>query len=143
MLLLCLIRLETPLIGGNAVNALERYELIRPILNREKTPQQVHQETNVPLSTIHRYLSRFRQGGGQIESLADKGHAIHSHPKWLTDEEGDLVVCYKLQHPHESTRQIAFGLAQAGILQIHDRTVAKILKERRLPPLFPTIRQRN
>jgi hypothetical protein len=53
------------------------------------------------------------------------------------------VVCYKLHHPHESTRQIAQGLAQAGILKIHDRTVANILQERRLTPPFFSIRSQS
>lgn len=125
------------------MNAIQRYELIRPILNHEKTPQQVHLETHIPLSTIYCYLERFRQGNGDIERLTDKSHAIHSHPKWLTDEDKDQVVCYKLQHPHESTRQIAQGLAQAGILKIHDRTVANILQERRLTPPFFSIRSQS
>lgn len=118
------------------MKALQRYELIRPILTHEKTVQQVHQETHIPLSTIYCYLSRFRFGNGQIESLADQSHAIHSHPNWLPDEDKDQVVLYKLHHPHQSTRQIAAGMREAGILHLHDRTVANILRERRLPPPF-------
>jgi len=38
------------------VKAIQRYELLRPILNKEKTPQQVSKELNVPLSTIYYYL---------------------------------------------------------------------------------------
>lgn len=64
------------------MDTLQRYELIRPILNQEKTPKVVHQETGIPLSTIYWILSRFREGG--IKGLENKSHAIHSHPKWLT-----------------------------------------------------------
>jgi len=53
------------------VKAIQRYELLRPILNKEKTPQQVSKELNVPLSTIYYYLKRFQDGGENIESLAD------------------------------------------------------------------------
>ena len=72
------------------MDTLQRYELIRPILNQEKTPKQVHQETDIPLSTIYWMLKRFREGG--LKGLADKSHAIHSHPKWLTEEDKDKVV---------------------------------------------------
>jgi len=39
------------------VNAIQRYELIRPILKKEKTPDQISKETDVPLSTIYYYLN--------------------------------------------------------------------------------------
>ncbi|MBI1930093.1 helix-turn-helix domain-containing protein [Candidatus Poribacteria bacterium] len=119
------------------MDTLERYELIRPILNREKTPKAVHQETGIPLSTIYWYLKRFREDG--IEGLADQSHAIHSHPKWLTEADKDQVVDFKRQHPHLTTRQIATALSEAGILEIHETTVAKILKARGFsPPFFST-----
>jgi transposase len=118
------------------MDMLERYELIRPILNQEKTPKAVHQETGTPLSTIYWVLKRFREGG--IEGLADKSHAIHSHPKWLTDEDKDKVVRFKGLNPHLTTRQIATALSEAGILEIHDTTVAKILKAHGVSsPFFP------
>lgn len=74
------------------MNAIQRYELIRPILRKEKKPNQVSKETDVPLSTIYYYLKRFQDGGGNIENLADKTHAIRSNPKWLTQEKQDKVV---------------------------------------------------
>jgi len=118
------------------VNALQRYELIRPILKSEKTPKQVSEETGVPLSTIYYYLKLLRESGGDIKSLEDKSHTIHSHPKRLTRADKDKVAQYKLQHPHLSSRQITEALAQEGILQIHDRTVANILRERGLTTPF-------
>ncbi len=75
------------------MGTLQRYELIRPILNREKTPKVVHQETGIPLSTIYWVLSRFLLGG--IKGLANKSHAIPSHPKWLTEKDKDKVVHFK------------------------------------------------
>jgi transposase len=116
------------------VNALQRYETIRPILKGEKTPKQVNEETGVPLSTIYYYLKLLR--GRDIKSLEDKSHAIHSHPKRLNREDKDKVAQYKLQHPHLSSRQITEALAQEGILQVHDRTVANILRERGLTTPF-------
>ncbi len=71
------------------MNAIQRYELIRPILKHEKTPKQVSEETNIPISTIYRYLKRYRESGGDIESLADKSHANQSHPKWLERKDKD------------------------------------------------------
>ena len=121
------------------MDSLQRYEIIRPILKGEKTPKQVSEETGVPLSTIYYYLKLLRESGGDIKSLEDKSHAIHSHPKRLTQEDKDKVALYKLQHPHLSSRQITAVLAQEGILQIHDRTVANILRERGLTtPLLST-----
>ena len=121
------------------MNVTQKYELIRPILKHEETPKQVSEEKDAPLSTIYYYLKRLREGGGSMESLADKSHAIHSHPRWLTQEGKDKVVQYKLQHPHLSSRQIAKGLAKEDILQINYHSVADILKERGLAtPFFPT-----
>ncbi len=118
------------------MNTLQRYEIIRPILKGEKTPKQVSEETNVPLSTIYYYLKRFREGDGSIESLADRSHANSSHPNWLTQEDKNKVVLYRLQHSHLSSRQIAKALAEEDILQINYHSVADILKERGLDTPF-------
>jgi transposase len=121
------------------VNTIQRYELIRPILQGEKHPKQVSEEKSVPLSNIYRYLKRLREGNDDMESLADKSHANLSHPRWLTKEDKDKVIQYKLQHPRLSSRQIAKALVQEGILQIRYRAVASILKERGLAaPFFST-----
>ena len=63
---------------------IQRYELIHPILQGEKTVQQVHQETQVPIPSLYRYLKRFREGNGQLESLADKSHAPHLRHMWIS-----------------------------------------------------------
>ncbi len=121
------------------MNATQKYELIRPILKGEKTSQQASEETGVPLSTIYYYLKRFHEGGGNIESLADKSHANHSHPRWLTQADKEKVIQYKLQHPHLSSRQITEALAGEGNLKIHYRTVVNMLKEHGLTaPFFST-----
>lgn len=121
------------------MNMLQRYEIIRPILKGEKTPKQVSEETKIPLSTIYYYLKRFREGDGNIESLADRSHANSSHPNWLTQEDKNKVVLYRLQNSHLSSRQIAKGLAEEDILQISYHSVADILKERGLDtPLLST-----
>ena len=121
------------------MNATQKYELIRPILKGEKTPEQASKETGIPLSTIYYHLKRFQEGGGNMESLAAKSHANQSHPRWLSQEDKDKVIQYKLQHPHLSSRQMAKSLAQEGILKIHDRTVSNILKEHGLTaPFFST-----
>jgi transposase len=129
--------------GGNAVNATQEYELIRPILKQERTPKQVSEETGVPLSTIYYYLKRLREGGGNMESLADKSHAIHSHPKRLTQEDKGKVIQYKVCHPHLSSRQIAEALAKGNILQTNYHSVADILKERGLTTPFFSISHQN
>ena len=71
------------------MNAVQKYELIRPILKSEKSPKQVSEEKEVPSSNIYRYLKRFQEGDGKMESLADKSHANQSHPRWLTQEDKD------------------------------------------------------
>ena len=118
------------------MNATQKYELIRPILKGEKTPKQVSEEEEVPLSNIYRYLKRLREGGEDMESLAVRSHANQSHPRWLSQEDKDKVIQYKLQHPHLSSRQMARALAKEDILEIHDRTVSNILKERGLTAPF-------
>ena len=121
------------------MNATQKYDLIRPILQGEKTPKHTSKETGIPLSTIYYLLKRFQEGGGNIESLSSKSHANQSHPIWLSQEDKDKVIQYKLQHPHLSSRQMAKSLAQEGILKIYDRTVSNILKEHGLTaPFFST-----
>ena len=118
------------------MTATQRYELIRPILLGEKTVEEIHKETDIPISTIYRYLARYREGSGQVESLADKSRAPLSNPSWCTEQEKDLVVEYKLAHPEKSLRTIAKELALAEILHISYRTVKNILSERRIPDDF-------
>ena len=118
------------------MNAIQKYELIRPILRQEKTPRQVSKEKNIPLVTIYRYLKRFRKGNEDMESLTDKSHAIHKHPKWFSRKDKEKVVQYKLQHPHLSSRQIAESMSKEGILQISYHSVSDILKERGLSAPF-------
>lgn len=114
------------------MTATQRYELIRPILDREKTVEQVHKETSVPVPSIYRYLKRYKEG----ESLADKSRAPRSNPHWFTEEEKDQVVAYKLAYPEKSVRQIAKDLSEAETLHISYRTVANILTNRRIPAEF-------
>ena len=109
---------------------IQRYELIRPILVGEKTVQQIHQQTSVPVSTLYRYLCRFRESNGQVESLADKSHASDAHPKWLTEADKNMVVAYKLAHPEKSAVQIVTELTETGSLQISARSIVNILKAR-------------
>ena len=125
------------------MNIIKKYELIRSILKREKSPEQVSKETKTPLSTIYHYLNKFRKGSENIEDFADNSHASHSRPKWLTQENKDKVVQYKLQHPHLSSRQIAKALTKEGILQISNHSVADILKECGLSTPFLSIRHLN
>jgi transposase len=121
------------------MDAKERYELIRPILDNQKTVHQVHQDSGISDRTLRRYLKRFREGGQQIESLADKSSAAHSHPKWFTTEQKELVVEYKLQNPPMSARQIAKDLETQGILRINNHSVSNILKAHELTqPFFST-----
>jgi transposase len=120
------------------MDATQRYELIRPILLKEKTVQQVHAESGVSISTLRRYVHRIRESGGQVESLADRPSVSHFHPKWLTVEHKDLVADYKQNHPHKSSRQIAADLTESGVLSISYRSVLNILSERRIAsPFFP------
>ena len=120
------------------MDATQRYELIRPILHHEKTPSQVHEETGVPLSTLYDYLKRFREGGEQIESLADRSNAPKNHPNWLTETQKQIVVAYRQQHPHKSARQIAEELTEADIVSINYHSVADILNAYHVPAPFLT-----
>ena len=43
------------------MNATQKYKLICPVLNGEKTPKQASEEIGIPLSNIYRYLKRFRE----------------------------------------------------------------------------------
>jgi len=109
---------------------IQRYELIRPILQGEKRVSDVHDETDIPIRTLYRYVKRFRQSSGQLESLADKSRAPHTRPKLFTETDKDLVINYKLNHPDISVRQIASELTQSGTLSINYPSVADILKQR-------------
>jgi predicted transcriptional regulator YheO len=118
------------------MDPIKRYERIRPIITGEKTVSEVEQESGLSSRTLYRYLKRFREGNENFESLRDKSHAIHSHPKWLTDDEKAKVIRYQLENPSKSTRQIAQDLNTQGILEISYRTVANILTEGHLQKPF-------
>jgi len=118
------------------LKATDRYELIRPILQQEKTVKDVCTETEISISTLYRCLKRFRESDGQLEVLADKSHAAHSHPSWFTEEDKDMVVSYKLMNPHKSNRQIAQELTETKLLSISCRSVDKILAQRCLSANF-------
>ena len=96
----------------------------------------MHLETGIPISTLYHYVKRFREGGEEISALSDKSRKPHSHPSWLTEQQKEIVVEYKIQNPLASTIQIAKSLASEGILQISNRTVANILNQRGLKPEF-------
>ena len=125
------------------MTATERYELIRPIIHKEKTVQQVHKENDISIRTLWRYLKRFREGDEKIESLADKSHAAHSHPKWFTCEQKALVIQYKLENPPISAQQISKDLAEKGILKINPHSVADLLKARGLTKEFFLTHRQN
>lgn len=65
------------------MNATQKYELIRLVLNGEENPEQASEETGIPRGTIYYYLKGFHQGDDNIESLANESHADQSHPKLL------------------------------------------------------------
>ena len=125
------------------MDATKRYELIRPILKQEKTIEQVHTESGISSRTLRRYLKRFRESDGAIESLMDKPPASHSHPNWLTEEQKDIVVDYKQKHPDKSSRPIANELTDNGILTISYRSVVNILSDHRISPPFCPINRPN
>jgi predicted DNA-binding transcriptional regulator YafY len=125
------------------MDATKRYELIRPILLKEKTVEKVHSESGISSRTLRRYLSRFQASGSQIESLIDKPPVSHCHPNWLAEEQKDRVVAYKQNHPDKSSRQIANELSESGVLNISYRSVVNILSERQTSPPFCPIDRRN
>ncbi len=121
----------------------QRYEIIRPILQREKHIQQVAAETGISSRTLQRYLKRYRDSGGKLESLANKSSASHYHPNGFTEEDKDEVVWYKQKHPHKSARQIAHQLTESGVLKISYHSVSDILKAHRLSTPFFSTRRPN
>lgn len=135
------------------MTAKQRYEIIRPIICKEKTVKEVHNETDVPIPTLYRWLRRFNEGSREVSSLADKSSKPHHHPQWLTPQQRNQVVGYKLHHPQTTSRQIAKELSDNGLLEVSSKTVSNILNEhnlqynpglrsffpsrRRVKPLYP------
>jgi len=111
------------------VDSRKRYELIRPILNGEKTVEEVAKANEVSDRTLYRYLARFREGNQTEISLADKSHAANSHPKWFSASDKAKVIVHKLKNPHLSARKIAQELTEQEILPISYHSVSNILKE--------------
>ena len=103
------------------------------------TLKQIHQEAGISIRTLYRYLKRFRDSNGQIESLADKSHAAHTHPRWFTPQDKEQVIEHFSQHPHQSASQIAKDLTETGDLFRSESSVSQILNASPLtPPFFPT-----
>jgi transposase len=118
------------------LTATQRYKLIYPILSGEKTVREVHLSTRIATSTLYRYLQRYHQSGGELESLSDKSHAAHNHPNWFSEEDRDIVVNFKLQNPHFSSYQMADALTESNLLKISASTVRNVLTQRRIRTEF-------
>ena len=127
------------------MTASQRYEIIRPIIGEEKTVKEIHSETDIPLKTLYRWLKRFNEGNREISSLADRPSKPHRHPLWLTPQQRNLVVQYKLHYPQMSSRQIAKELSNIGLLEVSSKTVSNILNQHNLQynvttsPFFLTV----
>ena len=81
------------------MGALQRDELIRPILNGEKIKRST-QRNWCSNSGVAPLLGTPSRGHNfNIEIPADKFHAPHSYPHWFTEEQKDKVVLHKVQNP--------------------------------------------
>ncbi|MFR8334298.1 MAG: helix-turn-helix domain-containing protein [Oscillospiraceae bacterium] len=69
---------------------------------------------------IYRWRKKY---DGSIQSLADRSHRPHSHPKQHTDGELKLIQNMRRRNPNTGLVVFWVKLAPARLLQIHLRTL--------------------
>ncbi|HPE14252.1 MAG TPA: helix-turn-helix domain-containing protein [Bacilli bacterium] len=101
----------------------EKYEIIKPIINNEKSQSQVSRETGINIGLIFNWVKKYNESG--IEGLKNKtkpGNPLmkYSRKKELTKEEQLEYENMKLRIENE--------LLKKGYLTKGDGSIVKFMK---------------
>lgn len=117
----------TDLSEGQRVQAYTRFKIIRPVVEDGVSQAQIARTHDVPVSTIQRWVKRYREKG--IVGLADAGRSDKGTSRRLSPDAVALVKKLALQTP------------LLPVATIH-RQVTEIAKEQGWnPPSYARVRQ--
>ena len=103
----------TSLTETQRTQALERFALLRPALEREISQTQLAREHQIPLSTVQRWIKQYREKG--LAGLANARRSDKGKPRRLPEQAVQLVEGLALQTPPRSAASIhrqVTGIAQ-------------------------------
>jgi putative transposase len=117
----------TALSEAQRTQALERFAIIRPVLEEGVTQAQVARNQNLPPSTVQRWVKNYREKG--LAGLANASRSDKGKSRNLPDQAVQLIEGLALQTPPRSAASI-------------HRQVVKIATEQGWkPPSYARVRQ--
>ena len=104
----------------------ERMEIIRLVEESELSVTQTLEELGVPQSTFYRWYRRYQEAG--YEGLADRRPGPRQFWNRIPDEVREHVVEVALEHPEQSSREVAWSITDHEGYFISESSVYRILK---------------
>jgi putative transposase len=94
----------TSLSEAQREQALERFAIIRPALEKEITQAEVARTYRITLRTVQRWIKSYREQG--LASLADQARSDKGKSRILPDQAIGLIEGLALQTPPHSAASI-------------------------------------
>ncbi len=122
--------------NNNNIKAHSRYKIIKPIIEKKKTVNDIIQESSISRATVYRWLKRYREEG--YEGLSHKSHDAYNKTSYVIR---DLIYSLRKERLFRSSGDIANEINKKyGHLlfvvehkkEITRQTVWRILKEKGL-----------
>jgi len=104
----------------------ERMEIIRLVEQSELSISQTLEELDVPQSTFYRWYRRYQEAG--YDGLADRKPGPRQFWNRIPDEVREHVVEVALEHPEQSSREVAWSITDHEGYFISESSVYRILK---------------
>jgi putative transposase len=78
-------------------NALERFRIIQPCLEQDRSPSVIAKQSGIPYRTVHRWISRYRQFG--LAGLARKAREDRGKRRALPAQLLEITEALALESP--------------------------------------------
>jgi putative transposase len=101
-------------------------EIIRLVEQSELSISQTLEELDVPQSTFYRWYRRYQEAG--YDGLADRKPGPRQFWNRIPDEVREHVVEVALEHPEQSSREVAWSITDHEGYFISESSVYRILK---------------
>lgn len=101
----------------------EKYKIIEPILNNEKSQNQVSKETNINIGLVHSWVKKFNENG--MEGLKTKKKPGNPLSKYQNKK--NLSIQEELEYENMKLR-IENEMLKKGYLTKGDGTIVKFTK---------------
>lgn len=109
--------------------ALKKYNLILPILNKEKSVKEQSEDTGISRPTLYRYLKDFKEH--RLVGLARKERSDKGVSRSLNDKQIDTLVKAKKENYKRSAESLCWVLKEVNHeTTVHESTIRRALKAR-------------